>query len=384
MRDENKNALYADFNGSAPLDNTVKEYLLDRLEHGTFSNPNSSHALGKKIMFDIEKSRRSLAKNLGAKAGQIIFNSGSSEGISHIFYSLLGHAPKKRKLIVTSGIEHSCIIECCQHYQNLGFEVITISTEQSGVINLKDLEDLINERHQEIALVTVMAANNETGVIQPLNNISNLCQKFDVPVFSDTTQYIGKTSFNFEESGLDFAVMSSHKIGGIIGCGAILAKDPTKLVPFIMGGGQERGYRGGTQNYIGIESMAVAMDSFIKNGHKLESVQIEREKFETEMKKLFPQIQIIGEDAPRLAATTMLSHPDFKGQEVQIRLEDKQIYVTTSSACSDGSGDISKVLKAMNTPVDIAQGVIRISFCCNARKEHYDRVKTALQEIYTQ
>ena len=187
-----------------------------------------------------------------------------------------------------------------------------------------------------------MAANNENGIIQPYKEIGSIAKKSGVLYFSDTTQFIGKTEFNFSESNMDFAVLSSHKIGALIGSGLIMAKDETLLKSFIQGGGQEKGLRGGTQNYIGIETMAVAMEAFAKALPGLKEVQTLREKFESNIKSKFPEVVIIGEDSPRLATTTMIAFPGIHGQAVQIELESNDIFVTTSSACSDNKPETSR------------------------------------------
>ena len=227
-----------------------------------------------------------------------------------------------------------------------------------------------------------MAANNETGVVQPYQEIGKICQDNEVPFFSDTTQFIGKIDFNFAESNMDYAVMSSHKIGALIGSGCIIAKDPSTLSPFILGGGQEKGLRGGTQNYIGIETMAVAMTYFDEHKQELERVKNLREAFEARIKKNFPEVVIFGENAPRLASTTMISYPGIHGQAVQIELESEDIFVTTSSACSDNSPETSKVLKAMGTTDNIGRGVVRISLCLNSNEELYNKIESALTNAY--
>lgn len=375
--------IYADFNGSTPVCTEVQEYLVNRLQNGPYSNPNAIHSLGKKMMFGMEKCRRMLAKILGCSTSQIIFNSGSSEGISHIFYSLLSCGPKDGKnIIVTSGIEHSAVVQACELYATQGYEVITIKTLENGQVDLSDLQNILDEKAPKIALLTVMAANNETGVIQPYKEIGKMAQANGVLYFSDTTQYIGKTDFKFDESNMDFAVTSSHKVGALIGSGLIIAKDPTLLKPFILGGGQEKGLRGGTQNYIGIETLAVAMNTFDTHKEELAKVKDLREKFEHNIKEKFPEAVIIGDGAPRLASTTMIAYPGVHGQAVQIELETQDIFVTTSSACSDNKPETSKVLKAMGMSDDVGRGVVRISLCCGATPEQYATIESVLTEAY--
>ena len=375
--------IYADFNGSAPVCNDVCEYLVNRLQNGPYSNPNAIHSLGKKMMFGMEKCRRNLAKILGCKTNQIIFNSGSSEGITQIFHSLLDQGPVGNKnIIITSGIEHSVVVQCCDLYASKGFNIVTIKTQDNGVVDLEDLKKVLSQYKDRIALLTVMAANNENGIIQPYKEIGLLAKQEDIPFLSDTTQFIGKIDFNFEESHMDYAVLSSHKVGALIGSGLIIAKDPSTLKPLVLGGGQEKGLRGGTQNYIGIETMAVAMDSFQRSKDLLENVRSLREKFEKNIKEKFPQVVIIGDGAPRLASTTMIAFPGIHGQAVQIELESQDIFVTTSSACSDNKPETSRVLKSMGITDDIGRGVVRISLCTNATAELYDKIEVALTNAY--
>lgn len=375
--------IYADFNGSAPLCSEVSEYLKTRICDGPYANPNSIHSLGKKMMFGIEKCRRSIAKNLGCESSQIIFNSGASEGISHIFHSILSQGPNtKKNIIVTSAIEHAAVHKCCMHYQDLGFQIKTIPTLSNGIVNMQELKILLDSYHDNIALVTIMASNNETGVLQPYQEIGLLTKNYHIPFFSDTTQLIGKADFNFERSHMDYAVLSSHKIGAIIGSGLIIAKDPTQLRPLIYGGGQEKGLRGGTQNYIGIETMAIAMESFKKLLQKINIANDARINFEKNIKKKFPNIVIIGEESPRLATTTMVAYPGIHGQAVQIELESQDIFITTSSACSDNSPETSRILRSMDVGDDIGRGVVRISLCLNANQELYDKIEMALTNAY--
>ena len=375
--------IYADFNGSTPICSDVITYLNQRLNEGPYSNPNAIHSLGKKVMFGMEKCRRVLGKALGCQTNQIIFNSGSSEGITQIFHSLLGDKPTNGKnIIVTSGIEHSAVVKCCELFSQKGYEVLTIKTASNGTVDLADLQNIISQHKDKIAFVTVMAANNENGVIQPFKEVGKLCQDNQILFFSDTTQFIGKTKFNFTESNMDFAVSSSHKIGALIGSGLIIAKDPTLLKPLIQGGGQEKGLRGGTQNYIGIETMAVAMESFMQNIESLNEVNAIRERFEKNIKEKFPQAVIIGDDASRLATTTMIAYPGIHGQAVQIELETQDIFVTTSSACSDNNPETSRVLKSMGIGDDIGRGVVRISLCMGATQEVYDQIEEALTNAY--
>lgn len=372
--------LYADYNGSAPILDCVSQYLRDRLSEAKYSNPNATHQLGKNTLFKIEKSRRVLARTLGCRPHQITFNSGSSEGISHIFHSILERENHK-KIIIISEIEHMAIVQACQFYQARGFKIMTIKTLPSGQVDLNHLAELLQQNSQQIALVSVIAANNETGVIQPYRTIGEQCQKHGALFFSDTTQYIGKTDFQFEQSHMDFAVCSSHKIGALIGSGFIISRKPELLQNFIFGGGQESGLRGGTQNYLAIETMEVAIEYFQQNIAQLNRVRELREKFEARLQQNFPKLHIIGKEAPRLASTTMLSYPGLAGHLVQAILETEEIYVTTSSACSDGKAG-NRILRAMQLAPDVCAGAVRISLCLNTDQAVYDQIEVATTDAY--
>ncbi|MFG1484606.1 cysteine desulfurase family protein [Halobacteriovorax sp. RZ-2] len=370
--------IYADYNGSAPICNEVKEYIINRLNKGPFANPNATHHVGTRVKVAMENARSVCAKLLGAHMSQLVFNSGSTEGISTVFQSILLNNTKKK--IIISGIEHSAVSNNAQFYaENFGCEVYTLQTKPNGIV---DIEDLINHIDDNTALVAVMAANNETGVIQPYNDIAKICQEQGVAYLCDTTQFIGKTCFNFEESGIDYAVVAGHKIGGMTGSGILIAKDPTTLKPLIIGGGQEKGLRGGTQNYLGNETLAVALTYSMNNLQKHDAINSKREEFEKNIKAKFPQVVIIGEEAPRLSSTTYLSYPGIHGQAVQMELESEGIYVTTSSACSDNNPQTSKVLKAMGVTDDIGRGVVRISLGLCNEPALYDRIENALTIAY--
>ncbi len=374
--------IYADYNGSAPLSLEVRDYLLKRFEKGPFANPNAIHYLGSKCLMGMENARSVCAKVLGADYEQVTFNSGATEGISTVFHTCLSNETKK-KVIIISGIEHSAVVNTAQYYGTKGFTVKTLPVNCDGVIDMTTLKAWINDEAGNIALVAIMAANNETGVIQPYQEISRLCSLNQIPYLCDTTQFIGKTPFNFKESNMDYAVCSGHKLGAMTGTGILLARNPENLLPLIIGGGQEKGHRGGTQNYLGNETIAVALSTLEKTFQNIPALSKKREEFENKVKAAFPEVVIIGEKAPRLATTTYISYPGIHGQAVQIELESNDIFVTTSSACSDNMPVTSKVLKAMGTCDNIGRGVVRISLCLNSPLEYYDRLADALIKAYS-
>lgn len=381
--------LYADYNGSGPLHNSVASYLSERINEGPYGNPNAIHSLGRKMLFGIEGCRKIIAQLIGCEPRQIIFNSGSSEGISQVFFHFCApymNTKNCKKKIIISPIEHSAVINAAHFYQEHGIEVLRLSVDENGVIKLNELETLMNKHSSDVLFTSIMAANNETGVVQPYKEIGQLCSQHKVPYFSDTTQLIGKGEFNFQESNTDFAVLSGHKIGALIGSGLIIVKNPESFKPLIFGGGQEQGLRGGTQNYVGIETIAVALEALNKDlNTKLNKLAERRDNFEKKLTEFFPQIKIVSQNAKRLPGTMMFSYPGVHGQALQIELESLGIFVTTSSACSDNNPDTSKVLKAMNITDDIGRGVVRVSLCHETTEEQFnyilESVKTSLDKL---
>lgn len=375
--------IYADYNGSAPLLPVVREYLKKRMDSDLFANPNAIHSMGQKVFQGIEKCRSLISSVVGCYPDQLYFNSGASEGVSHVLFSLLEYAPKNKKVIITSPIEHVVIPKALHFYQeHRGFKVEQVSIDANGVVDLNSLKKLLEKFKGELAMVTIMAVNNETGVLQPYQEISKLCHNNGVDFFCDTTQLIGKGDFHFENSGMDFAVCSGHKVGALTGTGFVIAKDPTRLRSHVFGSAQEKGLRGGTQNYLGIETLAVALNDFNENKSKLPELARARQRFEKEIKDMFPEAVIIGENVPRLAGTTLISYPGIHGQAVQIELESHDIFVTTSAACSDNQPETSVVLKSMGIQDDVGRGVVRISLSYSHKYDDYLQIEKALKQAY--
>lgn len=375
--------IYADYNGSAPLLASVKEYLAKRLTTDLYANPNAIHSMGQKVFQGIEKCRQMISHIVGCYPDQLTFTSGASEGVSQVIFSVLEYAPKNKNVVITSPLEHVVVPKTLEFYQERrGFKVEKVDITPSGMIKLESLKSLLEKYSGSVALVTIMAVNNETGVIQPYQEIAQLCQKFGVDFFCDTTQLIGKGDFDFEKSGVDYAVCSGHKAGALTGSGFVIAKDPTKLKPYIFGSSQEKGIRGGTQHYIGIETLAVALSDFEENKSRLTHLNQARLKFEIQLKTAFPNIVIVGEEAPRLAGTTLVAYPGIHGQAVQIELESHDIFVTTSAACMDNQPETSAVLKAMGVHDDVGRGVIRISLSYTQGEKDYQAIAEALKHSY--
>ncbi len=376
--------LYLDYNGSAPLRSSVENFLKTRLENrGPYANPNASHFLGSKCLMAIEKSRRNLAKFLDCENHQIIFNSGSTEGISSVFlHTYFKFKDTDRKIILVSDTEHAAPINESTFLENHGFKTVFIPTKRDGETDLDFLQKCFIEHKNEIALVAIMAANNETGVIQPYERIAKMCQEVNAPYLCDTTQILGKASFSFKNCDADFITVSGHKLGALPGVGALILKTPNEFIPTIHGGNQESGLRGGTQNYVGIESLNVAVEELMQKSDCHQKIEQLRDDFETKLVEKFSNIIIFGKNANRICNTSFISLPNTNASDIQDALQMQKIFVTTSSACSDQSSKSSRVLSKMNIPENQASGAVRISFCSSNTKEDFQQAFDVLSNIY--
>lgn len=372
--------IYADANGSLPLLPEVRDYLATRIPAPLYANPNAIHSLGSKIKFGMEKCRRLIADVLGAQPAQVIFTSGASESLATVFHHTLLPVTEGKRLIYASPIEHAAVQAALEYYQKVwDYSVRYLPVDVDGLVDSAWLEKELAANASQTALITVMAANNETGVVQPWERIRDLAKKYVTPFVCDTTQWIGRMPFDFAASGLEFAMASGHKLGALPGSGFLLARDPVALSPLIWGGGQENGLRGGTQNYLGVETLAVAMQTIPEKLKHIATHEAWRADFE---RSLPSEAKVIGSRYPRLPGTMLVGFPGLHGQGVQIELESQDIFVTTSSACSDNEPATSKVLRAMKVDDRLGRSVVRISLPLSATQKDYQNISSALLSAY--
>lgn len=383
MEDFFQNEIYADFSASAPLHPEVAKYLKQRVDSPPFGNPNSLHSIGRNLSKGIRLCKQKIAKVLDAEPQSILLTSGSTEGIAHVVYSYffknnLESESKKKRYFLTSTIEHPNMVETLNFYTQHGVEVLTIPVTEWGTIDLMALDETLSRHQEEILLASFMAVNNETGIIQPVNEIGERLQKANIPFFSDTTQLIGKLPFSFNESPIDYALCSGHKIGALGGSGLLLSKNPESLIPLFHGSLQDEGLRSGTQNYLGLETITIALSTMKIGSDHLQSIENKKVQFERKLKERFPEIVVIGEQEKRLPSVSLISYPKIHSQALQIELESHNIFVTTSAACSDNEPHTSAVLEAMNISDEIGRGVLRFSVSSESYSQDFDYILEAL------
>jgi len=373
--------IYADANGSLPLLPEVRDYLATRIPSQLWGNPNAIHSLGSQIKGGMDKCREIVGDILGANPTQVIWNSGSSESVSTVLQHVLLPMKPGKTIIYSSPIEHAAVSAALEYYKNVwGYELRYIPVSVDGLVDKDWLAAELAGNDKRIALVTMMAVNNETGVIQPWEAIRDLTKKYATPFFSDTTQLIGRVPFHFADSGLDWAMASGHKLGALPGSGFLLAKDPGSLRPLVWGGGQESGLRGGTQNYLGVETLAVALQTLPTKLARIPQLNSWRKQLEA---SLPAGTVVIGAKHERLPGTMLIGCPGVHGQGVQIELEGQDIFVTTSAACSDNEPATSKVLRAMKVDDVLGRSVIRASLSLTASESDYQSLLASLVTAYS-
>lgn len=373
--------IYADANGSLPLLPEVRDYLATRIPTQLWGNPNAIHTLGSQIKGGMDKCREIVGDILGANPTQVIWNSGSSESCSTVLQHILLPAKAGKSIIYSSPIEHAAVSAALEHYKKVwNYDLRLIPVSIDGLVDFKWLKAELENNHTQCALVTVMAVNNETGVVQPWEAIRDLTKKYATPFFCDTTQLIGRMPFHFAESGLDWAMASGHKLGALPGSGFLLAKDPGALKPLVWGGGQESGLRGGTQNYLGVETLAVALQTLPAKLARIPQLNNWRKNLEA---ALPAGTVVIGAKHERLPGTMLIGCPGVHGQGVQIELESQDIFVTTSAACSDNEPATSKVLRSMKVDDVLGRSVIRASLSLSASETDYQTLLASLTTAYS-
>jgi cysteine desulfurase len=377
--------IYADYNATTPILNVVKNYLTQDRLNGPFANPNSLHHLGNKILQGIEQCRDIIANHLCVDSSKLVFTSGSSESISTAFWMSIGQNILNRSIknhIVCSEIEHAAVIEAAKYWEQQGAIVHWVKCLKTGVIDLEHLYQLMDQFRNNIAIVAIMAANNETGVLQPFEKIAEYCKEKDILYLCDTTQIIGKMPIPQTLQEGVFLCGSAHKLGAPFGSGFLLLPHKDKYSPLVFGGGQEKNLRSGTQNYLGIECMTVALDWHYQNINQWMKISESRNQFEVELKKFIREANIISQHVPRLPNTSLISFKGIHSQGLQIELEARNIFVTTSAACSDNEPSTSKVLRAMGMGDDEGRSVLRISTGLEFDLNNYGLITQSLKEAY--
>jgi len=327
-----------------------------------YGNPSSIHQFGRKAKNAIQKARKQVAALIGAEQDEILFTSGGTESNNTILYGVpkLQGSHLDQNHIITSSIEHEAILQPCKEFENIGIKITYLPVDEHGIVNPDDIANSINSH---TVLVSIMFANNEVGTIQPIKEISEICKKYQIPLHTDAVQAVGKIPINVKDLGVDALSISSHKINGPKGIGALFIKKGLTVTPQILGGGQENGMRSGTENVASIvgfgKACEIAKDKLSDN---ISHFQTLHSSTLSRIVKEIPHVKLNGHPEKRIFNNIHLTFLGVNGEDLIIKLDEHGIAASTGSACSVHTQKASHVLKAMGFNHEQITGSLRLSF----------------------
>ncbi len=351
----------------------IKPYFCD-----LYGNPSSMHTFGGQIGAKIRNAREQITALLGCEPSEIIFTAGGTESDNTAIMGTLTAKPNKRK-IITTRVEHPAVLTTCRELENHGYTVVELPVDKQGQLALDELEEQIDD---DTALVTIMYANNETGVVFPIEKIAELATDKGVIFHTDAVQAIGKIPLNLSKSNIDLLSLSGHKLHAPKGVGALYVKKGTRLSPYMLGGHQEAGRRAGTENVPGIIGLGKACELAAKNiEEENQRVKTLRDKLENALLEKCPGSSLNGGKQNRLPNTTNISFEYIEGEAILLMLDKFGICASSGSACTSGSLEPSHVLRTMGVPFTAAHGSIRFSLSRYNTEEEVDYCLEKMPEI---
>jgi cysteine desulfurase len=375
---------YCDHNATSPLRPHCREAIAHALTIG--GNPSSVHAAGRAAHGVVEEARDAVAKLVGAQPAQVIFTSGATESNSLALAGAIegalleGEKPIRITRLFVSAIEHSSVLKAAhrlaERTAGLRLEILPVTAD--GVLDIEALRVALREGKGR-TLVAVMAANNETGVIQPVAEISRLCREAGALLLLDAVTAAGKMDLDF--ALCDYMTLSAHKLGGAQGSGALIVADGVPFAPQLVGGGQQKGLRAGTENLSGIAGFGAAAKAVMQDGEERARIAGLRDNFEKSLKAAIPNAVIFGENVSRLPSTSNVALPGLSGENIVIALDLDGVLVSSGSSCSSGKITPSHVLSAMSVDAALAGASLRVSFGWNSTLEDADAVVASLVRL---
>jgi len=366
--------IYLDNNATTRIDPQVWEKMSVFLEK-QYGNPSSLYPLGRDAKESINEARENIAEAMGAERSEIIFTGSGTESDNFAIKGIMDAHPEKDEF-VTSAIEHPAVIETALYLKKSGKKVTFIPVDEYGTVDLDVLEKKVTHK---TALVSIMHANNEIGTLQPIKDIVYIAKKKNVLVHSDAVQTFGKTKFDVHKLGVDLLSVSAHKIYGPKGIGALYIKKGTEIRPFVHGGHQEGRLRAGTENTAGIigfgEAARIASQRLKKDKKRLDGLA---EQLKKGIESSIPDIKFNGSENKRIKTTVNFSFLKLEAEAVLLALAAEGIFVSTGSACSEDSEEVSHVLTAIHLTPEQARSSIRFSI---GRFNTEEEIKTVLREL---
>ena len=377
--------VYLDNAATTPISEVALQAFIEQSRQ--LGNPSSLHTYGRKVRKDVEEAREKLAGLIGCHSSEIIFTGSGTEANNLAIKGAYWHrnqGGKQRNVIVISAFEHHAVLDPARWLEDFeGAEVVELPVTREGFVNLSELRNVVLERHDEIALISIMHSNNEVGTVQPMDEISKIAQEFKIPLHTDAVQSLGKVPLSFKELGLFAMTISAHKVGGPIGVGALILQKGIDITPILHGGGQERDIRSGTLNAAGIIAFVAATQSAMRD---LESNAV---KISALRKKLVAAIQAEISDASlngvlegaTLPGIANISFPNTESDALLLLFDAEGIACSTGSACSAGVQEASHVLMAMGLSEKEARSSLRFSLGTGNSDSDIEYLQTCIKRV---
>lgn len=382
--DDSERVIYMDHAATTPVRPEVMEAMLPHFSE-QFGNPSSLYALAQESRNAVDEARERVAGVLGCRTSEVVFTSGGTESDNAAIKGAAGMFSQPGRHVVTTAIEHHAVIHSCEQLERLGCEVTYISPDSDGIVDPAEVADAVRP---ETTLVSVMLANNEVGVIQDIGAMSRLVREkagaLDISVLfhTDAVQAAGKLPLDVNSLGVDLLSLSSHKIHGPKGAGALYVRRGTPIEPILAGGGQERQRRSGTENVPGIVGFGVALELADYERHDFNArCERLREQIVAGIRERVPDVVVNGHPDRRLSNIAHLSFPGVEGEPVLLGLDFAGICASSGSACSSASLEPSHVLIAMGMDADLAVGSVRLSLGKDNTAADAEAVVEALPDV---
>jgi len=374
-------SVYLDYAATTPLRKEVFDCYVEHLQ--TLGNPSSVHSSGQLVRRALEEARESLAKSVDCNRSEVIFTAGGTESdnlaIKGLFWQRLAE-DANRRVIISAATEHHASIDPMEWLEKHdGAEIIWLPVDEQGLVDLAFLEQYLASNHAKVALINLMWANNETGVITDIEKVVTLAKPYGVPVHSDAIAAFGHIPISFADSGLAAMSISAHKIGGPVGAGALIVSRATKLVSIIHGGGQERGMRSGTMNAPVAKAFALAAElAMAELGQEYSRLEKLRDRLVQGVKEITPLARHTAELSPRMPHNAHFTFDGCSGDSLLFLLDQQGVCVSVGSACQAGVNGPSHVLVAMGRTDKQANGCIRMTLGLQSTQADVDAFLQAL------
>jgi len=366
-------SVYLDHAATTPIFDVAVKAMTDALIK--VGNPSSLHTEGRSTRKDVEDARESIAKSVGCLPSEVIFTGSGTEADNAAIKGLYWKSGKK--LILISAIEHHAVLDPARWLvEHEGAELIEIPVDKNGVLDLDFLKSFIAKRGAEVALISVMHSNNETGVIQPIAEVVKIAG--DIPVHTDAVQSFTKTPLSYKDLGVTSMALSAHKVGGPLGIGALILQRAYEIPALLHGGGQEREIRSGTLNAPAIVAFAAAAASKIYDANQVNEL---RTRFEAGLRLSAPDAYINGVDAQRLPGISNVTFPGTQSDSLLLLMDSEKVSCSTGAACSAGVHRPSHVLLAMGHNEITAQSSLRFSLGANSTAADVDFALSVLPKV---